>query len=390
MVTNTEIKNLKIQEEIYYVKDSGGLRLQINPCGSKIFQHRFRIEGKQKIRNGGGYPETSLQEARQWRGENKRLIKQGITPPKIFNRIINDNQRKITFNDMFVKWHNKQKDEWSEGYAIDTQQRANMYLLPFIGNKPIDEISSPIMRVLLLNIQDKGISDTVQKIKGIATRVFQYSVGMGVIDINPVRDLSSDLFNKKSKKHFAAVTDPKEIAWVLNSLKQHKGSDVVKSALDLIPHIFVRPYELAGLPWSEIDFDNRIIRIVNKRMKMKKPHLVPMSKQVFEMLLNLNKIDRGSSFVFPSPRNRNRHISPNSLLVAMRTVGIEKDKHCTHGWRTTASTRLHEEGFNRDVIESQLAHETPGVRGVYSQAEYLADRKKMMQFWSDYLNSLVT
>ena len=133
MLTNTEVKNLKIKQKVYYVKDSHGLRLQINPCGSKIWQHRFRIEGKQKIRNGGEYPETSLQEARQWRDENKRLIKRGIIPPKVYNSTTNDNQDKNTFKDLFDMWYANQKDSWSYDYAIDTQQRVEKHLLPSKG-----------------------------------------------------------------------------------------------------------------------------------------------------------------------------------------------------------------------------------------------------------------
>ena len=202
MLTNTEVKNLKIKQKVYYVKDSHGLRLQINPCGSKIWQHRFRIEGKQKIRNGGEYPETSLQEARQWRDENKRLIKRGIIPPKVYNSTTNDNQDKNTFKDLFDMWYANQKDSWSYDYAIDTQQRVEKHLLPLLGYKPITEINTKTMRDLLLDIQDKGLIDTLYKVKSIASRIFNYSIGMEISEINPVNNLSNDIF-KKNKINLA-------------------------------------------------------------------------------------------------------------------------------------------------------------------------------------------
>jgi len=393
MLTNTEIKNLKPTTKVSHVRDSHGLRLQINPCGSKIWQHRFRIkeegELKGKIRNGGEYPETSLQDARQWRDNNKRLLKQGIIPPKVYNSTTNDIQDKNTFKDMFEMWHNHQKDSWSKDYAIDTQQRANKYLLPLLGNQPIAEINAKTMRDLLLDIQEKGILDTVQKIKGIANKVFSYSVGMGVIDINPVRDLPNDIFKKPKEKHYATITEPKKIAWLLGMLKEVNSSQSVKTALTIAPHVFLRPTELSGLKWSEIDLDNKIIRIESQRMKMKKPHLVPLSNQVFNILSNLRNGNLDDAFVFPSPRSRSKPITANSLLVAIRSVGVDKDTFVTHGFRHMASTRLNELGFNADVIEVQLAHKQGGVRAVYNQAEYLKERKTMMQSWSNYLDSLL-
>jgi integrase len=395
MLTNTAIKNLKIKTEIYYVKDSHGLRLQINPCASKIWQHRFRIkeEGKLKgkIRNGGEYPETSLQDARQWRDKNKRLLKQGIIPPKVYNSTTNDIQDKNTFKDLFDMWYANQQDGWTYDYAIDTQQRVEKHLLPLLGYKPITEINTKTMRDLLLGIQDKGLIDTLYKVKSIASRIFNYSIGMEISEINPVNNLSNDIFKKKVEKHYATVTEPKQIKWLLGMLNEVNSALPVKTALKLAPHLFLRPEELAGLKWSEIDFNDRIIRIPAERMKIKKKaHLIPMSNKVIEILTVLSNANLDSTFCFPSARSKNRHITTNALLIAIRSAGIDKETFTTHGFRHMASTRLNELGFNRDVIESQLAHKLSGVRGVYNQAEYLDDRKNMMQEWSDYLDNLLT
>ncbi len=388
MLNDTQIRNLKPIHKLYRVADSHGLCLEINPSGSKIWRHRYRWNGKATMMSLGDYPFVSLLSARQARDENKQLLKQGINPKRHKLESHSSSSHVTTFKDMFYSWHNNKKDEWSVGYAEDTIQRADCYLFPLIGNMPIDEVTPPVMRKLLLQIQDKGVLDTLYKVKGIASRVFSYSVGMGVIAVNPVRDLPSDIFKKKPNNNYATITEPKEIGWLLNMLENHKGSYEVKSALAIAPHVFLRPSELTGLLWKEVDFEERLIRIGEERMKMKRMHLVPMSSQVFTTLMNLRQIDRGSNYVFPSPRNTNAPITTNSLLAAIRTLGINTDTFTTHGFRHMASTRLNELGFRGDVIEMQLAHAQSNVRAVYNHAQYLEERRDMMQKWADYLDKL--
>ena len=290
---------------------------------------------------------------------------------------------------MFFNWLNNKKDEWTPGYAEDILQRANSYLLPIIGKMPIDEISSPIMLKLLLEIQDKGLLDTLQKVKGIANRVFSHSVGMGIITVNPVRDLPNDIFKKKPIKQHATITDPKEIGLLLHMLDKHIGSDEVNAALTIAPHVFLRPGELTGLLWSEVDFHARLIRINAERMKMKKVHLVPMSNQVLTTLKNLSQIDTGSDYVFPTPRNKNASITTNALLVAIRSLGIDKFTFTTHGFRHMASIRLNELGYRADIIELQLAHSKSNtVRAAYNHSDHIEERRTMMQEWSDHLAKL--
>ena len=254
---------------------------------------------------------------------------------------------------------------------------------------PIDEISPPDMLKLLLEIQEKGLLDTLQKVKGIANGVFSHSVGMGIITVNPVRDLPNDIFKRKPKKHHATITDPKEIGLLLNMLENHIGSDEVNAALTIAPHVFLRPGELTGLLWSEVDFHTRLISINAERMKMKKVHLVPMSNQVLTTLKNLSQIDTGSDYVFPTPRNKNASITTNALLVAIRSLGIDKFTFTTHGFRLMASTRLNELGYRADIIELQLAHTKPNtLRVARNHEDNLEERRTMMQEWSDYLEKL--
>jgi integrase len=262
--------------------------------------------------------------------------------------------------------------------------------MPTLGKLPIEDIKSPDMRNLLLKIQSTGKLDMLQKVKGIANGVFKYSVGMGVISVNPVRDLPNDIFKKKPIKHYASITDPKEIAVLLDKLEKYNGSYEVNNALKLAPHLFLRPSELTGLLWNEVDFDEKIIRIGEERMKMKRTHLVPMSKQVYSMILKLSKYNTKSPYVFPAPRNNNNSITPDSLRLAIRRLGIEKDTFTTHSFRSMASTRLNELNYRADVIEMQLAHaEGNKIRGAYNHAQYLPERLKLMQAWSDYLDKLI-
>ena len=384
MLTNTQIKNLKPNGKLYRELDSLGLYIEVNKSGSKTWRQRFYINGKENMLTLGAYPDVSLLDARQARDHNKQLIKLDIDPSKLGQD--NTQTSGETFTDMFNVWHKHMYDSWNEKYAEDVIQRSKRYLLPYIGSKKIDSITSKDMLTLFKSIEKRGVIDTLHKIKGIASRIFRHSVGMGVIESDPTRDLPSDIFKKKKTKHYSTITDPREIGGLLRMLDTYKWSPDVAAALKLAPHLFLRPAELAGLTWKEVDFDDNIIRIAPERMKMKRTHLVPMSKQVSFMLLS---IKTSNDFVFSSPRGKSRHINPESLRAGLRRLGLTNDDLTTHGFRHMASTRLNELGFNSDVIERQLAHcETNKVKAAYNHAEHLIERKKMMQHWSDYLDKL--
>ena len=384
MLTNTQIKNLKPNGKLYRELDSLGLYIEVNKSGSKTWRQRFYINGKENMLTLGAYPDVSLLDARQARDHNKQLIKLDIDPSKLGQD--NTQTSGETFTDMFNVWHKHMYDSWDEKYAEDVIQRSKRYLLPYIGSKKIDSITSKDMLTLFKSIEKRGVIDTLHKIKGIASRIFRHSVGMGVIESDPTRDLPSDIFKKKKTKHYSTITDPREIGGLLRMLDTYKWSPDVAAALKLAPHLFLRPAELAGLTWKEVDFDDNIIRIAPERMKMKRTHLVPMSKQVSFML---SSIKTSNDFVFSSPRGKSRHINPESLRAGLRRLGLTNDDLTTHGFRHMASTRLNELGFNSDVIERQLAHcETNKVKAAYNHAEHLIERKKMMQHWSDYLDKL--
>jgi integrase len=399
MLTDIQIKNAKPQDKDYPISDFGNLSIVIKTTGSKIWQHRFSIypNGKRKevIRRGGEYPSMSIKDARAWRDSNKELISQGITPSKKYEKLKQVATDKATFNDIFGNWlHTMKKIKgWSDDYATDTQQRANMYLLPKLGKLPIEDITIHIVRDLLMEIQDTGKLDTVDKVKGIVTRVLGHGVSRGVMEINVALSLSPDLFIKKKDKHYAHAKTPQELKEILLKLREVKSKQSVRTALTLLPHLLLRPKEVVELKWEYFDFNEKMIIIPAEAMKIKKKiHHVPLSNTTFLIFRNLKSMSLDSPYCFPSPTNRNKAIAPESLNKSMRSVGISKEQFTAHGNRHTAATIIgnHLPLIRSEVVDAQLHHTISGVSGIYNQADYLDERKIMMKDWSNYLDNLLT
>ena len=395
MLTDIQIKNAKPKEKPYSISDFGNLSIVIMPTNHKIWQHRFSIypNGKrnEKIRRGGQYPTMSIKEARAWRDNNNELLSQGITPPKKYDSIKQVSSDIPTFKEMFDEWHKFNSKQWSDNYSIDTQQRADMYLLPRLGKIDIDKIPLGMIRDLLLDIQATGKHDTVSKIKGIAKQVFDYAVDRDILEINKVLSLSTGLFIKKKEKHYAHAKTPQELKSLLLKIEQVSSGQSVKTALKLVPHLMLRPSEVVGLRWNEIDFDDMLITIPPERMKIKKKlHHVPLSNTTFEILTNLKKNSLDSPYCFPSPKNKSKPIGTESMLRAIRRVGVTADQFVIHGNRHTSATMIanYLPQYSDRVVDAQLHHEIKGVSGIYNRADYLEQRKLLMQDWSNYLDNL--
>jgi integrase len=395
MLTDIQIKNAKPKEKPYFISDFGNLSIVIMPTNHKIWQHRFSIypNGKrnEKIRRGGQYPTMSIKEARAWRDNNNELLSQGITPPKKYDSIKQVSSDIPTFKEMFDEWHKFNSKQWSDNYSIDTQQRADMYLLPQLGKIDIDKIPLGMIRDLLLDIQATGKHDTVGKIKGIAKQVFDYAVDRDILEINKVLSLSTGLFIKKKEKHYAHAKTPQELKSLLLKIEQVSSGQSVKTALKLVPHLMLRPSEVVGLRWNEIDFDDMLITIPPERMKIKKKlHHVPLSNTTFEILTNLKKNSLDSPYCFPSPKNKSKPIGTESMLRAIRRVGVTADQFVIHGNRHTSATMIanYLPQYSDRVVDAQLHHEIKGVSGIYNRADYLEQRKLLMQDWSNYLDNL--
>jgi len=386
MLTDTKVKSLKAKHKTLIALDGQGLKLYAGVGGTKTWVHRYTINKQPKTITLGHYPAMSLAEARQARDKNKILMREGVDPQQHLQIQISAN---ITFEKLFYEWHEFKRKKWSDNYFNDVEQRAKQYLLPYIGSMPVNSIERTTMLALLKKIDSSGKIDTMHKIKGIASRVFRYGFGMEVVDRDPTHNLSKEVLTEKDPKHYASITNPKEIGGLLRAIDNYKWSYTVGSALKLAPHVFLRPGELAGLTWDEIDFDAKQIRINSKRMKMNITHIVPLSEQVCSELRDLYSIDVGSKYVFPSPRSAKRHITPESLRAGLRRLGFTNDDITTHGFRHMASTRLNELGFMPDAIEKQLSHcARDKIRATYNYAQHLEYRAEMMQAWSDYLDKL--
>ena len=390
-LNNTQVKNFKPKAKLYRKLDRDGLYIEVAVSGTKSWLHRYSFNNKPTMRILGRYDEKTmpLLKAREALLDDKRLLREGLNPKDINNR--NPNSTGITFKDVFFEWHSLQSNAWSPAYAQDVIERTSNYLLPFIGSKSISDITTQEMKVILKKMDDKGVLDTLSKVRGIASRVFRYSVGTGLSDRDPVRDIPNDIFTPKKKRHYSTMTKPKDISKLLKMIDCHQGTHQVETALKLAPYLFLRPGELTGLTWDEIDFDNSLIRIDAQRMKMKVEHLVPMSMQVVLIIKELQNIETNSKFLFPSPKSKNQPITTAALRAALRGLGIGKEEFTPHGFRHMASTQLNELGYKSDIIERQLSHaERNKVRAAYNHAEYLSERVIMMQFWSDYLDNLKT
>jgi len=393
-LTTKTIENAKKQDEEYFLKDGGSLRVAIKPTGSKTFQHRIRVkvDGKWKevIRTLGRFPQYSLKDARDWRDKNNEYKVKGLLPPKKYDLINQASDSRVTFKVVYEKWFEKQKNgDWKPSYALDVQQRTDMYLLPSLADKDINAIDTKMLIDLLVKIDLEGKYDTREKIQSLLTRIHKYAVGMGWANSNPAREISSDLFTKKEKKHFAHPENLKDVKLVLSLIKQAIGSKSVTTALNIAPHMFLRPTELAGLRWSEFDWESKSIKIPKERMKLhNKPHIVPMSSHLIKIFTELKDANLDSTFCFPSPVKKGRSITANAILTSMRAVGVEQEMSTVHGLRHMAVTILNEKGYNGDAIELQVSHQISGVRGVYNHAKYLKQREPMMEDWSNYLNML--
>ncbi|WP_294948296.1 tyrosine-type recombinase/integrase, partial [Sulfurivirga sp.] len=388
-----KLKSLKPKDRVYRVLDSDGLRIEVRPSGKKFWRYRYRWQGRDTMLSLGEYPAVSLAQARQMRDEAKALLARGVNPADaLFRQDVTAEAEPdvMLFRDVWRAWFEHARDQWTGSYERDVQARCEKHLLPVIGGMPVNEIRAADLLKVFRRMEAQGSINTMHKVRSYASRAFRFGVGMGWCERDPVQDLPMDVLKPDRGRRMAFVRDPAELAGILRAIDGYSGRHyAVGEALWLAPYLFLRPGELAGLLWSEVDFSQNLIRIGAERMKMRRVHLVPMARQVREKLEALRALDVDSPFVFPSHVSLHRPISPESLRAALRRMGITKDELTTHGFRHIASTFLNELGWPPDAIERQLAHvEGNKVRRAYNHAEYLDVRREMMQAWADWLDEV--
>jgi len=391
MLTDAKIRSIKPRKIPFPTADSHGLAILTRPTGSKGWVYRYRFNGFATSISLGFYPEVSIKSARNLRDEYRSVLKKGISP-----KAYKDSQRlKLqsdnTFRSLFQRWFDRHQDDWTERTAKKNLAAFERHIFPYIGDRAVSSITPLDMLEVFRKMDDKGVHEVLTKTRGWTSRVFRECVVLGLIQFDPTRDLPSDAFKKKKLEHYATLTNPDDMASLLNLLESYReiGEYQVAEALNLAPHMFLRPGELVDIEWGEVDFNNKLIRVGAERMKMSKEHLVPMSHQVLSKFIEIKERRLSDKLVFPSPTKSESSINTETLRAALRRMGVTKEQFTTHGFRGMASTRLNELGFREAVIERQLSHiDSNKVRRAYNHAQYLEERREMMQHWSDYLDKL--
>jgi integrase len=387
-ITDTECRKARIMERDYKLYDEGNLRLLIRKSGTKVWQYPYRLNGKENICTIGQYPNVCIADARKKRDEVKSLVEQGIDPnkDKAIRYANNIAAGERTFEAVAREWHSKQV--WSEGHTRTVLQTLEVNVFSHIGFMPIHQITAQDMLRVLRIMEEREALDIARRVNQRCEAIFDYALLHELCDNNPATNRAKLL--KSRKRENRPHLDAKLIPDFLKALDNYRGGFKVKLAMQLLWLTFVRPGELRHARWEDFDEGNALWRIPAEQMKMKRPHLVPLSKQALEILKELRKITGKATLVFPGERRYNNPISDVTLLKVLIILGYDKGekKFVPHGIRGTASTILNEIGrFKPDVIERQLAHiDRNSVRAAYNHAEYLEERADMMQWWADYLD----
>jgi len=388
-LTDVQVRNAKPAEKPRKLSDERGLYLLINHVG-KYWRLDYRFSSKRKTLALGTYPDVSLALAREKRDQARSLLAQGKDPSeeRKAQKAVQSGKAANSFEAVAREWFAKFSPNWVASHSSKIKARLENDVFPWIGGKPIGEITAPEVLACLRRIEQRGAIETAHRVLQNCGQVFRYAVATGRAERNPCADLRGALPPVK-QRHHPSITDPGEIGKLLLAIKGYKGSFVTKCALQLAPLLFVRPGELRKAEWREIDLDRAEWRIPAEKMKMREVHIVPLSTQALAILSELQRLTGESGYLFPGARSSKRPMSENTVNAALRRLDYSSDELTGHGFRSMASTLLNEQGWHRDAIERQLAHgERNSVRAAYNYAEHLPERRRMMQAWADYLETL--
>ena len=388
-LTDTTIRNAKPDVKPVKLFDERGLFLIVTPAGGKWWRFRFKFNGKEKLLSLGVYPDVSLKDARERRDEARKLLANDIDTSEN-RKAMKTAKMDRTANSFEVvgrEWFAKYSLTWAPNHGERIIRRFERDIFPWIGGRPVAEITAPELLAVVRRIENRGALETAHRALGNCGQVFRYAVATGRAERDPSGDLRGALPPVKGT-HFAATTEPKRFAEILRAMDGYEGTLTVCCALRLAPLVFVRPGELRNAQWTDINFDAAEWRYTVT--KTKTPHIVPLAQQAIEILKELQPLTGNSRFIFPSARSHSRPMSDNAILAALRRLGIDKEEMSGHGFRAVARTILDEVlGVRPDFIEHQLAHAVRDPNGrAYNRTAHLAERRKMMQQWADYLDKL--
>ena len=384
-LNDMQIRRAKPEVKAYTLGDGQGLSLLVEPNGSKSWRFRYRYAGKPKMISLGVYPTITPAEARARRDEARKIVAEGKNPSevrkeqKLALRIQSEN----AFEKIAREWHQMKSAKWSAGYASDIIEAFQNDIFPYVGTRPVGEIKPLELLNVLRKIEKRGALEKMRKVRQRCSEVFRYAIATGRAEFNPAADLSSALEVHKSN-HFPFLKSD-EIPDFLRALDSYAGSRLVQIATKLLMVTGVRTIELRAALWQEFDLDNAIWEIPAERMKMRRSHLVPLSTQALGFLNELKSMTGNYRYVFPGRNDPNKPMSEASINQLIKRIGYG-GKVTGHGFRHMFSTLLHEQGFNSNWIEIQLAHvDKNSVRGTYNHAQYLEQRRQMLEWYSKKL-----
>lgn len=381
------------------LSDAGGLYLEVTPNGSKRWFAKYRFQGKEKRLALGNYPSVSLKTAREGRDLARKAREGGSDPVQVrqAEKLTRATASATTYEAVAREFHGIKAEGWSDGHATKWVRMNELYLFPYLGGLPLSAIKAPALLAALRKVEKKGILSTAQDLQQMAGQVFRYGIQAGYCEHNPATDLKGAL-KPHIAKHFSAVLEPGEAGALLRSIDGYTGQPTTLAALKLAALIFQRPGNIRAMEWAWVDLDGAMLTIPPSDMKRTKheklngkPHLVPLAAQAVRILKAIQPLTGEGRYVFPGARDRNKPMSDGTINAALRRLDFSNDDHVAHGFRAMARTMIAERipGIPADMVEAQLGHGKSGPLGsAYDRAEYLEQRRQMMQTWADYLDTL--
>ncbi|OOG63982.1 integrase [Rhodanobacter sp. B04] len=390
-LTSVAIRNAKPSDKTQRLFDGSGMYLELSPSGGKWWRLKYRYGGKEKRLSLGTYPDTSLADAREKRDAARKLLASGVDPGEQRKAVkaAGEERAANSFEVIAREWHAKQSATWVDLHASRIMLRLENDVFPWLGSRPIADIPAKEFLTTVNRIVGRGAVESAHRVLQYCSQVLRYAIATGRAERNPVADLRGALPPVK-QTHHAAIIEPAAIGGLLRAIDGYQGSFVTKCALRLAPLLFVRPGELRHAEWAEFDLDGAQWNLPAEKMKMREPHLVPLAPQAVAILRELHELTGRGRYVFPSARGPKRPMSDNAVLSALRRMGYTSDEMSGHGFRAMARTVLDEVlHFRPDYIEHQLAHAVKDPNGrAYNRTAHLAERRKMMTGWADYLDTL--
>ncbi|QLZ42277.1 tyrosine-type recombinase/integrase [Citrobacter sp. RHBSTW-00127] len=385
MLTIKQIDAAKSKDKPYRLLDSNGLYLYVPVTGKKVWQLRYKLDGKEKVLTVGKYPLMSLQEARDKAWLAKKDVSVGVDPVKAKRLSVKDN----SFSSIYQEWYEHKKQVWSEVYSTELSRMFQDDILPLIGGMEINEIEPMQILEVIRRFEDRGAMERANKARRRCGEVFRYAIVTGRAKYNPAPDLADAMKGYRKKNYPFLPAD--QIPAFNKALAGFSGSIVSRIATQVLQYTVLRTKELRSMQWSNVDFETRTITIAEEVMKGRRPHLVPMSDQVISLLEALKPVTQPiSRFVFAGRNDKTKPISENAVLLVIRQIGYE-GMASGHGFRHQFSTIMNEHEWPADAIEKQLAHANSGsIRGIYNHAQYMDKRREMMQWWADWLDEKVS